>query len=119
MAGIQNFTGKLFDAQDISSSATSDHMSTDGAYCLAVHLFSASAARGGTVEIQSSNDGTNWVSETLAGGGTTLTITAAAAFDAMEHFYGFGARFLRVKFTDSASGAGTLTVIVNKQPTSR
>ena len=108
--------GKLFDATSIAATVTSDVMERLGALIVSIHFVSASAARGGTLTIEQSNNNSDYVAVKFRDKNddlqSSLTITASSAFNEFA-IVDLPARFLRVVFTDVSTGAGTLDAIAD------
>lgn len=98
--------GNIVDAVSMAASITSSVL--DVAHCRAVSLqiHAASNTHVGTWVVQFSNDGSNWVTDTLLG---TISASNGSAEDDMIAIELSGQRYLRMTYTAS-SGAGTATV---------
>lgn len=96
---------------DISANYTSPEMKLSRATDRAsIQLVSASAARGGSITVEVSNNKTDWVAVDFDDGTSSVTVTGSSALSAFVNISDLCAEWLRVVFTDSASGAGTLKI---------
>lgn len=111
-------SGQIFNAVSIATSATSETVSMVDRLSVGIILESASGARGGTITVQGKIGGSSW--HTLSFFDSTGTIvssiavTAGVAFNADIQLSNINYDALRVVFTDSASGAGTLNGWVDR-----
>jgi len=100
--------GHIIEDGDASASITSKVVDISGATHCGVQLYSAAAGtRAGTVAIQESIDGENWVAITFADDTTSITVTASTLLNELKNLAGLGGLYLRVVYT-SSSGTGTL-----------
>lgn len=104
--------GQLIADGDMSADITSTKIcDIERAKCAGVQLYAASADHVGTIAIQESIDGDNWVAVEFADGSTSITVSASAALSELKNLDGLGGRYMRIAYTRT-SGSGTLQAYV-------
>lgn len=100
-----------------TATVTGRGINLEGAHRFSIHLVVTSTDAAGSVAVQVSNDGDNWVALTFEDGSTTITVSGNtnALRDAVTH-----ARFARAVYTRTGGTNGTIQAIgCRKAPAGR
>lgn len=103
-------SGYLFNAESAAASVNSKILDFEDADTASFHFTSNTGTHVGTLKIQVSNDGSNWVDVS----GLSVAVASGTANNDMLVLQTDGSKYARAAYT-ATSGTGTLTVIAHKK----
>lgn len=116
MADIANALpgGKLWDAQTQAATANTDIVDIRRATAVNVHIKTSNTDIVGTWEVEVSNDDTlnDWIAAEFTDGTSSIAEASGTDVDEMRSLVYTGAKWLRVKFTNTSGSTGTAEVYV-------
>lgn len=103
-------SGALVPGTSMGATFTSKVLDITSSWVVGLEFFASSAdSHVGTITVEISNSGDNWVTATFADGTTSISAAASTELKQFRDMYGLGARYMRIVYTRT-SGTGSLYV---------